>query len=326
MVPVLLFGNYGVINRAYSFLQAPSKPEGLGGVVDFYHLYLFHILTKKNFFIFFYNNIWLFRKIRNLPYCKRTKSNSLLIHNLNTDKRALDQQARRKNKMDTIFLDYENTLIGRQKELNSNNFYGPEPGGANQKKALTLIRYVIENILNWDMEEAVRKFDYYMIKLMKLERVALYIKRPDEIEYNDTRYILSLLYPQRVKMNPQQLIEDTYQKVIEGKEQFPRDYFTGTNGFYRFCTCLQYLISNYKSFSSIDEIYRFFTAPAGKRFLFEYRLRVPASQLEIDILDSIHVVTSNLENADMYYAYYSFNEQLKALSRNKIGRPQKACN
>ena len=61
--------------------------------------------------------------------------------------------------MDTIFLDYENTLIGRQKEFNSNNFYGPEPGGANQKKALTLIRYVIENILNWDMEEAVRKFD-----------------------------------------------------------------------------------------------------------------------------------------------------------------------
>ena len=34
MVPVLLFGNYGVINRAYSFLQAPSKSEGLDGAVD----------------------------------------------------------------------------------------------------------------------------------------------------------------------------------------------------------------------------------------------------------------------------------------------------
>lgn len=227
--------------------------------------------------------------------------------------------------MDSLFLDYENTLIGRQREISPSNFYGPNPGGANQKKALMLIKYAIEKVLCWDMEEAIRKFDCYMITVMHLERVVLYIKRPEEIDANDTRFILSLLYPQRVKMNPQQLIEETYQKVIEGKEQFPRDYFTGTNGFYRFCTCLQYLISNYKPFCCIDDIYAFFTSPVGKKFLFEYRLKVPASQLEIDILDSIHVITSDIENADLYYSFYSFKEQLSRLSKNKIGRPQKAC-
>lgn len=95
MVPVLLFGNYGVINRAYSFLQAPSKPEGLGGVVDLvqcfdteFFRYLFFITTlfatsSSSFLLFCWQcrkavakNIYIFSLActKFLPFCHRTFS------------------------------------------------------------------------------------------------------------------------------------------------------------------------------------------------------------------------------------------------------------
>ena len=46
--------------------------------------------------------------------------------------------------METLFLDYENCLINLQKDIGIYNFYNAEPGGANQQKALSCIRYAIE--------------------------------------------------------------------------------------------------------------------------------------------------------------------------------------
>ena len=43
--------------------------------------------------------------------------------------------------MDSLFSEYENSLIGAQKEIGIYNFYGAEPGGANQQRALLCIRY-----------------------------------------------------------------------------------------------------------------------------------------------------------------------------------------
>ena len=43
--------------------------------------------------------------------------------------------------MDTLFMDYENSLIGANKDIGIYNFYGAEAGGANQQRAVTCIRY-----------------------------------------------------------------------------------------------------------------------------------------------------------------------------------------
>ena len=83
--------------------------------------------------------------------------------------------------MDTLFMDYENSLIGANKDIGIYNFYGAEAGGANQQRAVTCIRYVLENVLQWTVEESIQKFDNYMITLMKLERVVDFIRYPDEV-------------------------------------------------------------------------------------------------------------------------------------------------
>ena len=78
--------------------------------------------------------------------------------------------------MDTLFMDYENSLIGMNKDIGIYNFYGAEAGGANQQRAIVCIKYVIENVLQWSVEEAIQKFDDYMISLMKLDRVVDFIR------------------------------------------------------------------------------------------------------------------------------------------------------
>ncbi len=213
--------------------------------------------------------------------------------------------------MDSLFSEYENSLIGAQKEIGIYNFYGAEPGGANQQRALLCIRYALEKVLGWDVETSIKKFDAYIIRIMKLERIVDFIVYPDEVEPRNPRYILSLLYPERIHLNYQKLVLEVMQGVLEGKRQFPREYFVGPDGFSRYCLCLQYLIMNYHPVSSIDELYQFLLSPEGNKFLLENRLRIPADQLKIDILSCIHEITLDEPSSELYYCFYAFQKEYK---------------
>ena len=209
-------------------------------------------------------------------------------------------------------MDYENLLVGINKDIGLYNFYGAVPGGANQQRAVACIKYALEQVLGWDMEESVKKFDDYMIHVLKLERVVDFIRFPDEVPPRDPRYILSLCYPERVHINLHQLVIETYQAVLDKDAQFPREYFTGANGFYRYCICLQYLIENYHPVSCLDELYGFITSAEGRRFLMQYRLKVPAEQLEINPLDCLYQLTKDEPLASLFYHFYRFQSLMKS--------------
>lgn len=222
--------------------------------------------------------------------------------------------------MDTLYMDYENMLIGASKDIGLYNFYGAEPGGANQQRAIACIKYALENVLGWDVEESVKKFDTYMIHILKLERIVDFIRYPDEVPDRDPRYILSLVYPERVRLNLYQLVIETYKGVLEHEYQFPREYFAGANGFYRYCICLQYLIENYHPVTSLDELYSFITSSKGRRFLSKYRLKIPAEQLEIKPIDCIHELTKEEPFSRLYYTFYRFDQEYSLLLRKESKR------
>ena len=219
--------------------------------------------------------------------------------------------------MDFIYIEYDDLLIGR-KDLDIYNFYGTEPGGANERRALSCIRYCLEQVLQWDADTSIKKFDRYMIHLMKLDKVVTYIDYPIEAEEGAPRYILSLLYPDKVKIDPHSLTIETFREVLkmEGK-QFPRDYFSGETGFKRFASCLKYLIENYELFNTTEELYQYFSSPAGNKLLHRYRLKVPAELFSIHTLDVIRYITRNDPNSELYYCFYQFNTALDELKNPK---------
>lgn len=219
--------------------------------------------------------------------------------------------------MDAMFIDYDDSLIGRIPYVDAYNFYGPEPGGANQAKALSCVKYAIEEVLQWDEDTAVKKFDDYIIREMKLYKIISYIDFPTEVPMGDARYILSLLYPHRVRMNQEKLIEDIYKGVLEGNgKQFPREYFAGGIGFKRFCYCIKFLLENYMPFDNIEDIYIFFDSPQGKKFLYEYRLKVPADQFAINMLDVVRYITKEDPDSELIFHYIQWKKEYEDLLQN----------
>lgn len=220
--------------------------------------------------------------------------------------------------MDSMFIDYDDSLIGRIPYVDAYNFYGPEPGGSNQAKALSCVRYAIEKVLEWTEDEAIKKFDDYIIREMNLYKIMSYIDFPTEVPFADPRYVLSLLYPHRVHMNQEKLIEDIYKEVLEGNgKQFPREYFAGGLGFKRFCFCIKFLLENYKPFTELEEIYNFFDSAAGKKFLYDYRLKVPADQFSINMLDVVKYITQDEPDCELIYDYILFSRALDSLDSGK---------
>lgn len=219
---------------------------------------------------------------------------------------------KRRDCMSEILNAYDNYLTGRQRNIGSHFFYENADGKGNQSIALSVFHYAIEYLLGWDKETAVRKFDDYMVKKMRLEPLIQYISFPEGVENGSIKYILSLLYPESIIYHSTELIEELYQSVLKNGTQFPIDYFSGEQGFMRYCVCLRYVVSNYHFFHSSRELFDFFSSPAGNRFLVKYRLKSPASQMGINILEAVYTITKKDDpNSRFYLLYYSFMNELK---------------
>lgn len=221
--------------------------------------------------------------------------------------------------IDDIIGEYDDLLIGRRKAFSRDLFYGAEPGGYNEKMALECIRYAIESLLRWDADTAVQKFDSYIIKSLKLDTVLRYIDFPPDLDFGNAKYILSRLYPDRVKLNMQTLTITTLTDILAGKRaQFPRDYFIGPEGFVRYCYCIKHLIEIYVPFNSIPDIYEYFLQPSGNAFLAASKLKIPTYQYKLNVFDAIHRITQKEPDSDLYYYYYSFLKEY-----NKIVKEEK---
>jgi hypothetical protein len=216
--------------------------------------------------------------------------------------------------LETITSDYDDVLAGKSDAVSIYAFYTMTPGGTNERLALDCIRYAIEEILEWTPEEAIQKFDDYMLKTMKLERVAEFVRYPVEVDGIDMTYLLSRLYPYKIRVTQEKLIANAYERILkEPGRQFPREYFAGGEGFHRFCYCLKHAVENYTVIDSTEKMYRFFTSPRGRKFLYDARLRVPADQFAISMLDVIHYVTKKRPDSDMWYSYFTFMQEIKKI-------------
>ena len=221
--------------------------------------------------------------------------------------------------METLYIEYDDLLINRINHVDPTNFYGTNPSPANEQLVLGCFKYVIEKVLCWSPETAMVKFDEYMIRTMKLAPFVNYITYPDEIPVGYPKYILSLIYPGRIRFSQQQLIEDVYANILkEPGKQFPRDYFAGGVGFKRFCFCVKYMIENFYPCKSIPDMYDFLLSVNGRKAILLYRLQTPMYQFKIDILEVMRYLTKELPNGELYYNYYKFKQQYDEINKNIV--------
>lgn len=205
--------------------------------------------------------------------------------------------------------EYEQILTGQRTSIS--NFYFSNGEEMSEQNALMVVRYAMEYFLRWSPDDIYNHFDANVIERMKLKCVMGHIRYPIELDpKQDYYYIAALLYPYRYKMGLKELTLKTYKDVLSGKRaKFPKEYLVESQGMLRACICLQYMITQYLKFSSVQEMYQFFGEREGIRTLKKYHLFAICNDFFPTPIDFLHMSLSTAQKNDFYFSYYKFQKE-----------------
>ena len=225
-----------------------------------------------------------------------------------------------------LLYEYEQILLGNK--LGFPPYYFKYGDDTCQNYALYIIKFAVENYLKWDPWDFKNHYTQEISIQMKLEPLMKYIEFPPELDKTKDYYYLSaLIYPNIIKIDIKELVLKTYKDVLEGRLcKFPKEYLSGTKGMMRASICLQYMLSQNYTFSSIREIYKFFSEPAGARALKQYRLSNICNEIYEHPIDYIHESLPRSQQDEYWYHFYRFkvfnNLQIKQLKKQAKQKKQ----
>lgn len=206
--------------------------------------------------------------------------------------------------MYNIIREYERVLVGMTPEISKKNF--PFDESVNEKFALFVFRYAIEELLKWSPWEAYRLFTPAIVEKMKLTPLLEYINFPSDVTPQDTEYIVHLLYPRKIPYDFARYALNIYEKVRAGKCRYPKDYMFGGKGLKRATICLQYALKEEHLFDSVEEMYRYFASTEATEFLKRNKLHQLYYSFYSSPLDFLHYSLPEDLRSELYYGYYGF--------------------
>lgn len=205
--------------------------------------------------------------------------------------------------------EYDQVLIGKRDKIPALNPLTDE--GTNERYALAVFRYVIEDLLGWSPEDAVKFFTYDVAVMMKVSDMLRYIRFPEDFTQEDAEYVVWLLYPTQVRPDRTKYRLRAYQAVLDGGK-YPRDYMAGNEGEERAKTCfLEAVEKSARPFVSVRDMYRYFASPEGARFIRAQRLDTLREMYYAGALEYLHASLSWEQARDLYYFYYYYSREYR---------------
>lgn len=214
----------------------------------------------------------------------------------------------------SVINEYEELLIGNRYKISKSYFCFDKKG--NEKVALSVIRYAIEDLLGWDSSTAIRLFNSNYIDFMKLRPMMKYIAFPSDVTEADTEYILYLLYPRSIDYDIKRYALRIYEKVIHNECRYPKDYMYGYLGILRAKICFQYALNKNFLFKSVDEMYSFFASKECMKFLKEAKLYQLYVNFYTSPLEYMHDSLPTAIKNDFLFHNYMFMLQYNVLEEN----------
>lgn len=207
-----------------------------------------------------------------------------------------------------LIFEYENVLTENKAVINP--FLFNRGDYENERKALYIIKYAIKTYLRWNPFEVRDHMTHRILKMLKLEPLLRYISFPAVIDITKDRdlfYLAVKLYPSLIKYNEEDLILRVYKRVLSGDlQRFPKQFLVGADGLYRAKLCFHYMLTQYMTFSSVKEMYQFFTTRKGAMELRKYRLAQVSRDLFECNIDFLHESLSENQKDELLYHYYRF--------------------
>ncbi len=184
--------------------------------------------------------------------------------------------------------EYERILMGRQQKFWV-AFKGEIGGRSNQKEFGAIWRYALETILGWSPQEAVKYLDSDKVKQMKLDTTLYAIDYNSQKHFiGDFKKAIQYAFPEVKIYDFQTETLDEYKKVAKKDEwkndsepyRFHKKFFSDSEGLDRARYILRWVIQNYYSDESAEDLYRLFYDPDwARKFIAQNHLELPVKLL-----------------------------------------------
>ncbi len=218
-----------------------------------------------------------------------------------------------------LLYEYEEILLGERKNFSS--FYFSHGQQANQNIAICIFRYAFEIFLSWTPEDIKNYINKDIIELMKLDKILIQFKLPEELDYqNSLIYIVHLMYPDIISFDRRELAINVYKRILNRElNKFPKKYLDGADGEKRACVCFQYMLEQLPPFKSVEDMYIFFSSSKGINKLKEFKLYIPCTELFETPIDFLYLSLPEAQQDYYLYHYYKFQYiHAKILKKERI--------
>ena len=218
--------------------------------------------------------------------------------------------------MSPVIYEYEEILIGKEQKYTKEIFdSSPEE---NERITLEVFRYAFDTYLRWDIDYLRKYLTLDVIEQLQLTSLLKYIRFPSELNKKQNMdYLVDVLYPGKVKMDFRTSVVDTYKKVIKNTKdnKLPKGFFAENTGLLRANICLQYILTEYKVFETIEDLYGFFACSDGSKFLKKYRLYDACNDFYDYPLEFLHNALPKSQQNDFLFHYYMFRIKYGEMKR-----------
>lgn len=206
---------------------------------------------------------------------------------------------------------YDQVMFGQKPSLGKELFLSSYNGrkeytSTDQQRAIEVIKYAFECYMGWTPEQTAANISEDILKHLHLNGlVSQRIKFPAELTpMNNLHYLVHLMYPDEFPYDARAAVENYYDKVISGEiPRFQKGFFATENneGLERACICFARMLQLARPFSSIREMYNFFSKGDCKKLINEYKLTSACRDLFQFPLDFLHY---SLPEEQRDYFYY----------------------
>lgn len=205
-----------------------------------------------------------------------------------------------------LISEYDDILLGKRNNYSA--YYFGSSKHQNEKEALYIFKYAFEYYLRWDPFTLRDMLNMEILKKLKLNQILKYIDFPPELNpETDLFYIVWKLYSFTKNYSERDLILRVYNNMLEDKiKKFPKEFFNGSYGQLRALVCLQYVFSNYMSFTSISEIYDLSATDEFICILKKYKLLSVAKDIFATPVDFAHYAIPKSQRDNTTYMIKKF--------------------
>ena len=224
---------------------------------------------------------------------------------------------------ESVLYEYEMILLGKKKSY-SYSFSGTEK---ECREAFGYIwNYVITHLLKLQPDQAPLYLTKEMIYMLHVESTFKHIDRTvGTVKNINFPYLLALAFPKQYTYDIRKQCKDEFEHVMglgkyagcRDRHQWPKKFFTGTDGIKRAEIILNFIILSYFEWNTIPQMYEFFAdKKRGMNYLKKFHLQSVVKVLFDDSpLEYLHYsIPDDMKNDFLYDNYQYMNEYDSSLA------------